>query len=128
VVPSRRPGRVHETEHDGYSLIVRRNGDKVRLFTRRGHFDPLELEARTCGNAARLVDAPRRGSRSRAYGKTGHRQSAEGWWWQVAGGPCKARPRRSNVDRTGWCLFSRCVIFTRANGCIIPSGGWEVLS
>jgi bifunctional non-homologous end joining protein LigD len=28
---------VHETKHDGYRLIVRRDGKAVRLFTRRGH-------------------------------------------------------------------------------------------
>jgi bifunctional non-homologous end joining protein LigD len=28
---------VHEIKHDGYRLIVRRDGDAVRLFTRRGH-------------------------------------------------------------------------------------------
>jgi ATP-dependent DNA ligase len=28
---------VHEIKHDGYRLIVRRDGDLVRLFTRRGH-------------------------------------------------------------------------------------------
>jgi hypothetical protein len=28
---------VHEIKHDGYRLIVRRDGDVVRLFTRRGH-------------------------------------------------------------------------------------------
>jgi bifunctional non-homologous end joining protein LigD len=28
---------VHEIKHDGYRLIVRRDGDNVQLFTRRGH-------------------------------------------------------------------------------------------
>jgi ATP-dependent DNA ligase len=28
---------VHEIKHDGYRLIVRRSGDRVRLFTRRGY-------------------------------------------------------------------------------------------
>jgi len=28
---------VHEIKHDGYRLQVRRVGDSVRLFTRRGH-------------------------------------------------------------------------------------------
>jgi ATP-dependent DNA ligase len=28
---------VHEIKHDGYRLIVRRDGDSVRLFTRRGY-------------------------------------------------------------------------------------------
>jgi ATP-dependent DNA ligase len=28
---------VHEIKHDGYRLIVRGQGETVRLFTRRGH-------------------------------------------------------------------------------------------
>jgi ATP-dependent DNA ligase len=28
---------VHEIKHDGYRLVVRRDGDTVRLFTRRGY-------------------------------------------------------------------------------------------
>jgi bifunctional non-homologous end joining protein LigD len=31
------PGWVHEIKHDGYRLQVRRDGDAVRLFTRRGY-------------------------------------------------------------------------------------------
>jgi bifunctional non-homologous end joining protein LigD len=31
------PDWVHEIKHDGYRLIVRRDGAAVRLFTRRGH-------------------------------------------------------------------------------------------
>jgi bifunctional non-homologous end joining protein LigD len=31
------PYWVHEIKHDGYRLIVRRDGPYVRLFTRRGH-------------------------------------------------------------------------------------------
>jgi bifunctional non-homologous end joining protein LigD len=31
------PGWVHEIKHDGYRLQVRREGDVVRLFTRRGY-------------------------------------------------------------------------------------------
>jgi ATP-dependent DNA ligase len=31
------PGWVHEVKHDGYRLQVRRVGDQVRLFTRRGY-------------------------------------------------------------------------------------------
>jgi ATP-dependent DNA ligase len=30
-------GWVHEIKHDGYRLQVRRNGESVRLFTRRGY-------------------------------------------------------------------------------------------
>jgi len=35
--PPSGPNRVHEIKHDGYRLIVRRDGKAVRLFTRRGH-------------------------------------------------------------------------------------------
>ena len=30
------PQWIHEIKHDGYRMIVRRDGDRVRLFTRRG--------------------------------------------------------------------------------------------
>jgi ATP-dependent DNA ligase len=54
--PASRPGRpptskswIHEIKHDGYRLIVHRDGKRVRLFTRNG-FDssdryPLITEA-----------------------------------------------------------------------------------
>jgi ATP dependent DNA ligase domain len=35
--PPAGPDWVHEIKHDGYRLIVRRDGPAVRLFTRRGH-------------------------------------------------------------------------------------------
>jgi bifunctional non-homologous end joining protein LigD len=35
--PPSGPDWVHEVKHDGYRLIVRRNGETVRLFTRRGY-------------------------------------------------------------------------------------------
>jgi bifunctional non-homologous end joining protein LigD len=35
--PPAGPDWVHEIKHDGYRLIVRREGKAVRLFTRRGH-------------------------------------------------------------------------------------------
>ena len=31
------PQWIHEIKHDGYRLIVRKQGDRVRLFTRRGY-------------------------------------------------------------------------------------------
>jgi ATP-dependent DNA ligase len=39
---------IHEIKHDGYRLIVRKVGDRVRLFTRRGYdrTDPYPLIAR----------------------------------------------------------------------------------
>jgi bifunctional non-homologous end joining protein LigD len=35
--PPAGPDWVHEIKHDGYRLIVQREGDTVRLFTRRGY-------------------------------------------------------------------------------------------
>ena len=35
-VPNR-PERLHEIKHDGYRLIVQRDGKRVRLLTRNGH-------------------------------------------------------------------------------------------
>ena len=35
-VPNR-PEWIHEIKHDGYRLIVQREGERVRLFTRSGH-------------------------------------------------------------------------------------------
>ncbi len=32
-----RPEWIHEVKHDGYRLIVQRDGKRVRLFTRNGH-------------------------------------------------------------------------------------------
>ena len=31
------PDWIHEIKHDGYRLIVQREGKRVRLFTRNGH-------------------------------------------------------------------------------------------
>src|SRR6478752_1626648 len=31
------PDWLHEIKHDGYRLIVQRDGERVRLFTRNGH-------------------------------------------------------------------------------------------
>jgi bifunctional non-homologous end joining protein LigD len=35
--PPSGPDWIHEIKHDGYRLIVRRDGDAVRLYTRRGY-------------------------------------------------------------------------------------------
>jgi ATP-dependent DNA ligase len=35
--PPTGPDWVHEIKHDGYRLILRRDGEAVRLFTQRGH-------------------------------------------------------------------------------------------
>ena len=43
------PEWIHEIKHDGYRLIVRRDGDRVALYTRRGynwhHRFPLIVDA-----------------------------------------------------------------------------------
>ena len=40
-IPSQKPPSgsawVHEIKHDGYRLIARRDGNRVRLYTRRGY-------------------------------------------------------------------------------------------
>jgi ATP-dependent DNA ligase len=53
--PPSGPDWVHEVKHDGYRLIVRRDGEAVRLFTRRGY----DWTERYSG------DRQRRGQRSR---------------------------------------------------------------
>ena len=35
--PPEGPEWVHEIKHDGYRLIARRQGDRIRLYTRRGY-------------------------------------------------------------------------------------------
>jgi ATP-dependent DNA ligase len=51
--PPSGPDWVHEIKHDGYRLIVRRDGETVQLFTRRGH--------RHCGGQGPVVHPGRRG-------------------------------------------------------------------
>ena len=49
---------IHEIKHDGYRLIVQRDGKRVRLFTRNGHDwtarYPLIVEAALRNRTARL--------------------------------------------------------------------------
>jgi bifunctional non-homologous end joining protein LigD len=47
------PGWVHEIKHDGYPLILRRDGEMVRLFTRRG-YDWTERYPAIASAAAKL--------------------------------------------------------------------------
>lgn len=49
------PGWIHEIKHDGYRMQVRKDGDRVRLFTRRG-FDWTERYPRIVA-AARKIKA-----------------------------------------------------------------------
>jgi bifunctional non-homologous end joining protein LigD len=51
--PPSGPDWVHEVKHDGYRLIVRRDGPTVRLFTRRGH-DWTDRYPAIAGSAAKL--------------------------------------------------------------------------
>jgi ATP-dependent DNA ligase len=57
-----RPEWLHEIKHDGYRLIVQRDGKKGRLFTRSGHDCsnrfPLNVEA-ALGNPWRAAGLPR---------------------------------------------------------------------
>jgi bifunctional non-homologous end joining protein LigD len=45
VKPPDRPHWVYEIKHDGYRLRVRRDGDVVRLFIRRGTTGPAGIAA-----------------------------------------------------------------------------------
>jgi ATP-dependent DNA ligase len=47
------PQWIHEIKHDGYRLIVRKQGDRVRLFTRRG-YDWTDRYARIATAVANL--------------------------------------------------------------------------
>jgi bifunctional non-homologous end joining protein LigD len=51
--PPAGPGWVHEIKHDGYRLILRRDGEMVRLFTRRG-YDWTERYPAIASAAAKL--------------------------------------------------------------------------
>jgi bifunctional non-homologous end joining protein LigD len=51
--PPAGPGWVHELKHGGYRLIVRRDGEAVRLFTRRG-YDWTERYPAIASAAAKL--------------------------------------------------------------------------
>jgi ATP-dependent DNA ligase len=51
--PPSGPDWVHEIKHDGYRLIVRRDGGAVRLFTRRG-YDWTERYPAIASAAAKL--------------------------------------------------------------------------
>ena len=56
-----RPEWIHEIKHDGYRLIVQRDGKRVRLFTRNGHDwsdrYPLIMEAALRNrNASFVID------------------------------------------------------------------------
>jgi bifunctional non-homologous end joining protein LigD len=56
-----RPEWIHEIKHDGYRLIVQRDGKRVRLFTRNGHdwsdrFPLISEAARRNRNSSFVLD------------------------------------------------------------------------
>jgi hypothetical protein len=56
-----RPEWIHEIKHDGYRLIVQRDGQRVRLFTRNGHdwsdrFPPIAEAALRNRNTNFVID------------------------------------------------------------------------
>ena len=53
------PAWVHEIKHDGYRMIARRNGDRVRLYTRRGLGGPLSSHRRGAAIASGTLDRDR---------------------------------------------------------------------
>jgi bifunctional non-homologous end joining protein LigD len=56
-----RPEWIHEIKHDGYRLIVQRDGKRVRLFTRNGHdwtdrYPRIAAAARRNRNTSFVID------------------------------------------------------------------------
>ena len=66
-----RPEWLHEIKHDGYRLIVQREGKRVRLFTRNGHDwsdrFPLISEAALRNRNSALRDRRRGGAARRRW-------------------------------------------------------------
>jgi ATP-dependent DNA ligase len=59
--PPSGPLWVHEIKHDGYRLMVRRDGMRVRCFTKNGHdwtdrFPSIVAAARSMTNTTCLID------------------------------------------------------------------------
>jgi bifunctional non-homologous end joining protein LigD len=59
--PRTGPEWVHEIKHDGYRLMARRTGDRVRLFTRRGYdwsdrYPRIEAAMRSLEIASAVID------------------------------------------------------------------------
>jgi len=59
--PPSGPSWVHEIKHDGYRLMVRRDGSRIRCFTRNGHdfgdrFPAIVLAARRLKAHSFLID------------------------------------------------------------------------
>jgi ATP-dependent DNA ligase len=76
--PPSGPLWVHEIKHDGYRLMVRRDGERVRCFTRSGHDWADRVSKRT--------DAPCRSGPSKMWLKSKNpaseavrRESEEEW-------------------------------------------------
>ena len=92
-----RPDWIHEIKHDGYRLIVQRDGKRVRLFTRNGH-DWTDRFPRIVGAALRnrnssfVIDgeAVLLGVDGRSYAVPA---AAQGWSCAAIAAAC-ADPRR----------------------------------
>ena len=97
------PQWVHEIKHDGYRLIVRRDRDAVRLFTRRGH--DWSDRARRLGSRADIARA------ALARKKLGdrNRQMIKRSLFQEGKGDRNDRSDRRNCrhDRSGPCSVFR---------------------
>jgi ATP-dependent DNA ligase len=64
--PPSGPRWVHEIKHDGYRLMLRRDGSRVRCFTRNGHVCRMGLE----GIVSKRTDAPYRSGPSKTWLKS----------------------------------------------------------
>ena len=84
--PPTGPEWVHEIKHDGHRLMVRRDGERVRCFTRNGHdwgdrFPAIVLAARRLKAQSFLIDGEavvlNDDGTSDFHALRGHRRGAE---------------------------------------------------
>ena len=68
--PPSGPLWVHEIKHDGYRLMLRRDGSRVRCFTRNGHVeaDGCALSQRAVEGVAQVEEPGERGGAAGARG------------------------------------------------------------
>ena len=92
-----RPARVHEIKHDGYRLMVRRDGERVRCFTRKGHdwadrFPAIVDATLRIKASSFLIDGE---GRDRPRRREARRE------WQRAAGACNCQASRASLSCDG---------------------------
>jgi bifunctional non-homologous end joining protein LigD len=123
------PDWLHEIKHDGYRLIVQREGERVRMFTRNGHDwsdrYPLIVEAaRNLRTPAFVIDgeAVWLGADGMSdFNKLhSHKHDARSAWWRSICFRLETTtsvPRHCTSERPGWrrCWRGRGMAFNAAS-------------